>query len=242
MTDRLPASHAEHDLLLVAAFAAGDLGEADRERAELLASTCAECALLATDLRAIATATAALPPRTRPRDFALSPQDAARLQGRGWRRLLGVLAGPRSAALRPLATGLTTLGIAGLLLAAMPPIQLGGAAAAPAGGGIAPAAAPSGVERDSADGSAAPAPSAAPVKLDSYSAQSAAPNGSPLAVDTAGGDDPAVVPDEAVGAQPEITVPVVRGPSTLAVLSGAFLVLGLGLFGLRWTARRLTDA
>ena len=241
MTDRFPPFHAEHDPLLVAAFAAGDLGGADREVAELLTSACAECALLAADLWAIATATAALPPRTRPRDFALSPRDAARLQGRGWRRRLGVLGGPRSTALRPLATGLTTLGIAGLLLAAMPPIQLGGAAAAPAGG-IAPAAAPSGVERDSADGSAAPAPSAAPVRLDWYSAQSDAPSASPLAVDTAGGDDPPVVPDEAAPAQPEITVPVVRGPSPLAVLSGAFLVLGLGLFGLRWTARRLTDA
>lgn len=241
MTDRFPASHAEHDPLLVAAFAAGDLGEADRQAAELLASTCADCALLAGDLRAIATATAALPPRTRPREFALSPQDAARLQGRGWRRLLGLLAGPRSAALRPLATGLTTLGIAGLLLAALPPIQLGGAAAAPAGE-IAPAAAPSGIERDSADGSAAPAQAAPSGRLDWYSAQSAAPNASPLAVDTAGGEDAPVVPDQAAPAQPEVTVPVVRGPSPLALLSGGLLVLGLGLFGLRWMARRLTDA
>jgi len=240
MTDRFPASHAEHDLLLVAAFAAGDLGEADRERAELLASTCAECALLAADLRAIATATAALPPRTRPRDFALRPEDASRLQGRGWRRLLGLLAGPRAAALRPLATGLTTLGIAGLLLAALPPIQLGGAASAPTGV-LAPAAAPSGAERDSADASGTPAPTAAPGRLDWYSARSGAPNASPLAVDTAGGDDPPGVPDQATPAQPEVTVPVVRGPSPLAVLSGAFLALGLGLFGLRWTARRLTD-
>jgi hypothetical protein len=32
-----------------------------------------------------------------------------------------------------------------------------------------------------------------------------------------------------------------RAASPLAVLSGSFLIVGLGLFGLRWSARRLGD-
>ena len=85
MTDRIPASHAEHDPLLVAALAAGDLEPAERELAEALASRCSDCALLAADLRAITAASAALPARTRPRDFSLRAEDAARLRRRAWR-------------------------------------------------------------------------------------------------------------------------------------------------------------
>jgi hypothetical protein len=32
------------------------------------------------------------------------------------------------------------------------------------------------------------------------------------------------------------------GPSVLVVLSGSFLIVGLGLFALRWTGRRLGSA
>lgn len=249
MTDRFPASHADHDPLLVAASVAGDLGRADREQAELLASTCADCALLEADLRAIATATAALPKPLRQRDFSLSAEDAARLRKRGWRGLVGVLAGPRSAGLKPLATGLTTLGIAGLLLAALPAIQLGGSAAAPTGP-AAPAAAPSGAETGS-DMGFVPAATTAPPRLGGYAAESEPPRdsapvsrpvASPVAVEQDDGDAGPVVPDEAPSGQPEPAAPVVRASSPLAALSGAFLVLGLALFGLRWTARRLSDA
>jgi hypothetical protein len=252
MTDRFPASHADHDPLLVAAFAAGDLGLADRERVELLASACTECALLEADLRAIATATAALPKPVRQRDFSLSAEDAVRLRRRRWRGLVGALAGPRSAALKPLATGLTTLGIAGLLLAALPAIQLGGSAGAPTGP-AAPAAAPSGAETGSDTNGFAPAASAAPTRLRAYGAASEPPRdsvpvpaGSPVAVeqdrgDTAGvpGGGPSAQPEPAAPVPPEPAAPVVRAPSALTVLSAAFLVLGLALFGVRWTARRI---
>jgi hypothetical protein len=61
------------------------------------------------------------------------------------------------------------------------------------------------------------------------------PVASPLAVGQESGDD------AAPSGQPESAAPVGRAASPLAVLSGALLVLGLGLFGLRWTARRLSD-
>jgi hypothetical protein len=249
MTDRFPASHSEHDLLLIAAFSAGDLGAGDREGAALLASTCADCALLEADLRAIATATAALPKPVRRRDFTLGPEDAARLRGLGWRGFVRTLAGPRSAALKPLATGLTTLGIAGLLLAALPAIQLGGSAGSPIGA-AAPAAAPSRADSESGTNYFFPAATTAPSRVREDAAESAPPRdvlpaarpvASPLEVDTAGGDEGPAVPDKAPTGQPEPAAPVVRAPSPLAVLSGVFIVLGLALFGICWTARRLSD-
>jgi hypothetical protein len=248
MTDRFRASHAEHDPLLIAAFSAGDLGAADREQAELLVSSCTECALLEADLRAIASATVALPKPVRQRDFSLSAEDAARLRKSGWRGFVRTLAGPRSAALKPLATGLTTLGIAGLLLAALPAIQLGSSAGSP--GAAAPAAASSGSEADSDTNYFFPAPTSVLGRVGVEAAESAPPRdnipgfrpaASPLEVDRAGGDEGPAVPDKAPPGQPVIAAPIGPAPSPLAVLSGAFLALGLFLFGIRWTARRLSD-
>src|SRR3954451_12224995 len=73
--------HARHDLLLVAALAAGDTSGTDRDRALDLTRSCAACAELHDDLVAIARATASVPPpiADRPRDFQLTPADAARL-------------------------------------------------------------------------------------------------------------------------------------------------------------------
>jgi hypothetical protein len=249
MTDRFP-SHAEHDRLLIAALSTGDLEAADLERAELLASTCTECRLLEADLRAIATATAALPRALRQRDFSLSAADAARLQKGGWRGFVRILAGPRSAALKPLATGLTTLGIAGLLLAALPAINLGGSAASPTGAAL-PAAASSEADADSDTNYFLPAATTGPGRRGAYPAASTPPRdrvpaprpvASPLEVDTAGGDEGPVMPDKAPSGQPATAAPIVPAPSPLAVVSGALLVLGLLLFGIRWTARRLSDA
>lgn len=251
MTDRIPTSHTEHDPLLIAAFTAGDLGGADLERAELLASGCPDCALLAADLRAIATATAALPPAVRPRDFSLRAEDAARFRRRGWRGLVRAFAGPGSGALKPLATGLTTIGLAGLLLAAMPTIQLGGSAAAPGGAG-GPAAAASGDLPKSVDTVGGSSASDDQGRED-YAAQSQppaaipvtgyGPAASPLLVDR-GVADASTAPDVAQSPQPEVPAPVapaVPAASPLVVLSGTFLIVGLGLFGLRWSARRLGD-
>ena len=161
--------HAQHDHLLVVSLAAGDLTAADRDRGASQIATCTECALLHDDLLAIARATAVLPAAVRPRDFQLTPEQAARLRPGGWRRFIAAFASPRLAVTRQLGVGLTTLGIAGLLVSTLGSINLsmGSAAGAPAaadqrelmstdesGGGPQPAA-------SAAAASAAPAAAAA---------------------------------------------------------------------------------
>jgi hypothetical protein len=124
--------HDQHDPLLVVSLAAGDLTGADRDRAASLIVDCADCRALHDDLLSIAQATAALPPATRPRDFQLSPEQAARLRPAGWRRFIEAFATPRLAMTRQLGVGLTTIGLAGLLISVLPGIPLGmGSAAAP---------------------------------------------------------------------------------------------------------------
>lgn len=127
--------HAQHDPLLVVSLAAGDSTASERDRATSLIANCAACATLHDDLLAIARATATLPAPPRPRDFQLSPEQAARLRPGGWRRFVAAFASPRLAMTRQLGVGLTTLGLAGLLVSVLPTVQLGGmggAAAMPA--------------------------------------------------------------------------------------------------------------
>ena len=128
----LPSSHPEHDPTLIARLAAADLAPNDREaaRARALLTDCPDCAELYADLLAIAAATAALPAPHRTRDFRLTDADAARLRQAGWRGALARLGSPGFAFTRPLATGLATLGIAGLLLATLPTVLLGSAGSA----------------------------------------------------------------------------------------------------------------
>ena len=173
-------SHADHDPILVAALAADDLAGADRDLALELTRTCADCALLHDDLRALARATASAPPPIAmpARDFRLTPADAARLRPGGWRRFVETLSGARSGLSGTLGVGLATLGIVGLLIGNIS-INLGGSAAAPqtampaGGAAAAPAdrnletvtnAAPSagsGTEALGAAAGASPAPAAA---------------------------------------------------------------------------------
>ncbi len=117
--------HAQHDHLLVVSLAAGDLTGNDRDRAAAQIAACAECALLHDDLLAIARATAVLPAAVRPRDFQLTPEQAARLRPGGWRRFIAAFASPRLAVTRQLGVGLTTLGIAGLLVSTIGSMSLG---------------------------------------------------------------------------------------------------------------------
>ena len=121
--------HAQHDPLLVASLAAGDLAGADRDRANAQISACTDCATLHADLIAIARATAALPPAVAPRDFRLSREQAEALRPVGWRRLVAAIGGSRPLLSRQLGIGLATIGIAGLLVSTLPGIQLGGSAA-----------------------------------------------------------------------------------------------------------------
>ena len=126
-----PIAEAQDHAALIVALDAGDLAGAERLAAESLAASCAGCAALADDLAAIRGAMTALPVVPRRRDYRLTTEDAARLRPTGWRRLLEWLGAPGSA-VRPLATGLATLGVVGLLLTAgLPGLSgLGGAGAA----------------------------------------------------------------------------------------------------------------
>jgi hypothetical protein len=118
---RMPdhAAHADHDLVLIAAHAAGDATGADLARATELVATCPECARLHRDLRALSSALAATPAPSRPRDFRIDAGQAEALRRpTGWRRILAPFAGARSSA-GPLAASLATLGVAGLLLSGL---------------------------------------------------------------------------------------------------------------------------
>jgi hypothetical protein len=124
----------DHDETLIARLAADDVAGPEAATATQLVADCPACAQLHADLCSIIAATAALPAPRRTRDFRLTEADAARFQRTGWRRLLGRFGDPRLAFTRPLAAGLVTLGIAGLLLSAAPSFlpSLGSPASAPA--------------------------------------------------------------------------------------------------------------
>jgi anti-sigma factor RsiW len=123
-------SHATHDPLLVAALVDRDLSGPEHDLAKALVADCSACAKLHADLRSLAGATRALPTPPRPRDFTLSPADAERLRPNLVRRLLGAIGSSRDTFSRPLAMGLTTLGLAGLLVATVPTVLPSGGAAA----------------------------------------------------------------------------------------------------------------
>ncbi len=108
--------HARHDPLEAAA--ASDRGAS----LPMTLRGCATCLDLHADLLAVVAAVpmAAIP--RRPRDLTLTRVDAARLHARGWRRLLDAFGSARDEISRPLAIGFATLGVAGLLLTAVPAV------------------------------------------------------------------------------------------------------------------------
>jgi hypothetical protein len=248
------SDHAQHDLLAVAALAdRGATGEeADRARAQIEA--CGECAALHADLVSLASAARQLPSIERPRDFQLRPVDAQRLRPNLIRRLFGSFGTARDGFSRPLAAGLTTLGLAGLMLGILPgTLSLGGGLGGSAAATSAPAlAAPAASE---AAGSAAEAPAPAPVGTSGsqrdgleqhFSGDQTAMR--PLAAgeleaDSAGGG-PVMIAGEpadlATGNGEALTAlsDDSSGASQLIVISGTLLIIGLGLFALRWTSRR----
>lgn len=235
MTDPRPTHH-DHDPLLIAAHAAGDLSGRDEDRALHLLADCPTCSGLAADIRALSVAVAELPVPARRRDFTLSPDDAARLRPGGWRGLLQLAAGPRFSLAGPLGATFASLGVAGLLLVGAPAMDLGGAAAAPAATDAVAtfdtAAAPE-REGQGAQGSAQEID-----EDDLRNQQTVQPvlqaPGPPASSVAPGSDGERVVGTDATLVQR-------TGDTTLAILSGSFLIVGLGLFGIRWTARRLND-
>ena len=252
--------HATHDRLIVANLVDRSVSDAERARAEAQLAACRDCALLYDDLVALSAATRTLPVPARTRDFTLTPVDAERLRIRGWRRVLAAIGSSRDVFSRPLAVGLTTLGLAGLLVATIPTALTG------LGGATALSTVGSAV--DDASGGAGANPemlsqaSAAPAQVESGPAAAAPSAGAPAGA--------APAPAASVGPDPEredVNRVFVGGetsplpgepdsanlygsefpgdegfiPSTMAVVAALLLLVGLGLFGLRWTARRLGD-
>lgn len=258
MTETSP-KHAIHDRLLIAALADRTVDAAERARAEAQVAACDACARLHADLVALSLATREMPVPSRPRDFTLSAEDAERLRIRGWRRILGVFGSAGDVFSRPLAIGLTTLGLAGLLLGTIPSALtgLGGGPAAlstvgaPAdvrnSGGAGAEAAPEFMAQASAAASAAPeipmdtAASAAP-------APAAAPSEAPAAAGALESEDPDVIfeggEQNQMEGEPEQADQFSRmpdpstGPSPMILVGGALLLAGLALFVLRWAGRR----
>lgn len=129
-------THGRHDPLLIAASA-----DRPRDRGPLptlvkaLLAACTECSRLQGDILALAAAlpTTATPRRTR--DFTLTAADAERLRRGGPRAWLARLGSARDTITRPLALGLTTLGLVGLLVATVPGVLPVGSAGASATAG-----------------------------------------------------------------------------------------------------------
>jgi hypothetical protein len=239
------SDHSQHDPLVVAAFAdRGATGEeADLARVQI--ASCHECAALHADLLSLATATRQLPPIERPRDFTLRPADAQRLRPNLIRRLFGSFGTPRDGFSRPLAAGLTTLGLAGLMLGILPgTLSLGGATSS--GGGPAEAtSAPAVQAAPAASAAAGGAPEAqqSPNDLEQHFAGDRAavevrPEGAgELEGESNGG--PVMIAGEPASNAPLASVADdTTGASQLVVISGTLLIIGLGLFALRWTSRR----
>jgi hypothetical protein len=218
-------SHDRHDPMLVAALAADDLVGTDRDQAIALTQSCAECATLHDDLVALARATASVPPpiTTRPRDFQLTPADAARLRPTGWRRLVATMSSPRTVFSKPLGVGLVTLGLVGLLVGNVQ-VQLGSgsSAAAPAAGAAsengaqAPAASTTG---DTAVRGAAGASAGSPAGLVPAAGAASAPAASAF---VAAPIVPSAAPAAAATGLPrEVHLnPLAVSPGTKAVASG----------------------
>ena len=272
MTDsRSTSAHASHDTILVASLADHSLAASEREAADALVAACGLCAALNADLVALSAATRAMSTPTRPRDYTLTPDDAARLRPTGWRRWVAAFGTSRDAFSRPLAVGLTTLGLAGLLVATVPSVLLqGSATSAPSGaqdttgnaGGAPGAVTDAGAE--SASRSADPgAPAAAP-SADYAGPVAASAQPTPVVSDRNG---VAILPDQAspapaqggtttgsskgsdagpgqpdalsgTGAERTAAEQGATGIPTMIVVSGALVLVGLGLFLMRRATRR----
>lgn len=246
-----PASnHANHDQTLIAGHAAGDLSNLDTAAAAGLLSSCSSCAQLHRDLVAISAATRALPRSAHaPRDFRLTAEQAGRLRRGSWLRgLLRPVASARSAT-RPMAAAFTSIGVAGLLVAAIVPSLLGSAASAPQRESVqADAAATAGRALQGAPASAAAAPGAAESSGDAYIITKGGSDDSGLYVagarhsagtDQGAGDRGAGDLGGGVTSQGGETVSTPSRPNLLLLGSIGLLLAGLTLYGLRFAARRL---
>jgi hypothetical protein len=211
----------------------------------------------------IARATAALPAAVRPRDFQLSPEQAARLRPAGWRRFVAAFASPRLAMTRQLGVGLTTLGIAGLMLSVLGSINLGFGMSA----GAAPAAAGPANESTTSDytdtgvGGAAPSAAAASELTPAYAGNQPSASPGSLGIPDGSTTVRASASDGGRGAvtvqRPQATPGATQAPdldaglpaevsaeepgvSLIVVASVILLAAGIALLVARRIARRIT--
>jgi anti-sigma factor RsiW len=263
--------HATHDLERLSAAVDGTLPAAALPAIDAQLASCAECADLHADLLAIVAANRALATPPRPHDYRLTDADAKRLQPGGLRGWLARVGSPKDRVSRPLAIGLTTLGLVGVLVGTAPSLLLFGSAsssgaaagaptrdnAAQAGDGVA-SAGPS-AAASAAAGAAAPIPegaseppaaaaaSSAPVKVqvDDASPGQRDPNASVGSDAQAGAGQPDLAAPPA-GSPTFETLTADRatdsGPSLVLVASLAALLAGIALFVLRLGARRRRGA
>ncbi len=258
------STHATHDRLLIANLIDRSPSEADRALAEEQMAGCPECLLLYDDLMALSAATRAMPVPSRRRDFTLTRADAERLRIPRWRRVLAAIGSPRDAFSRPLAIGLTTLGLAGLLVATIPGAipGMGGAATSPstvgdaarnaAGAGEAAnpevmtqrSGAPS-AAAESGPAIAATAPSAAPSAAAVPAPAASAGDSAPDVLFEGGESSPIAGEPDGRGAgdlfNKNLSDSGPVGISATVIVAVMLLVAGLGLFTVRWLARRLEE-
>lgn len=250
MTDARSA-HATHDRILVASLVGRSAGDSERGRAEAQVAACGECALLFDDLVALSAAIHALPAPSRSREFTLSPEDAERLRVRGWRRLFAAIGTSRDAFSRPLAVGLTTLGLAGLLVATIPSVLTGQASSTASlstvGNAVGEVSSGAGIDPQTMRSVASAEPSAAPTSGPAAAAAPAPAASVASDAERQGPDGPVVgdgsspLPGEGDLNGKNLAGEESLGASTVTVVASLLLLAGLGLFGLRWIARRLGD-
>jgi len=262
-------AHARHDRDLVAALAAREpeLAAQPLGAARELVQRCTECRELLADLVALQAAVPKVATPPRPRDFTLTEADARRLRPRGWRAALGFIGSARDGFSRPLAVGFTTLGMVALLVTALPSIPLGGsggqrvlstvgnavpaagaaAAASQAPASSAPGVAPAPAAQAAASASGALEYAASPAASQPASAAFDKANASAEPYGTAGqretvfsGEDEGSA-DQLIGDTNVLSVREEGGLSLGAIIAGICLIVGLGLFALRWTSRRFGD-
>lgn len=251
--------HAGHDRWLVVRWTTdpADLSSDETAQARALLAACTECAALVTDLELVSRATATSVVPSRPRDFRLTPEQAASARGSILDRARRWLGSPRSVALRPLAGAGVAIGLVLVLLA--PSLRsTGGAAPAPqtvdgpvatsvlkatpaAARGANPAAA------EMADATADPAGTEADIMLMAPASPSSASDGG-TAMRELATDHPeapvAQAPDEdAVDQSPGTTSRNAVDDTTFALTLLGIVLAGVGLMVLllTWFARRWQD-
>jgi hypothetical protein len=105
------SEHRRHDQLLVTRFAMDDAYPSETGEARQLIDSCAECAALAADIRALSTSMSQLPDARRTRDFTITAEKADELRGSRISRWMRGLATPKFGLLRPVAGVALSIGL-----------------------------------------------------------------------------------------------------------------------------------